>query len=279
MPRDVIVIGRPESRIDQLLAVHLADEKLGCRRLDEPVAADDHPLIIDQRRIEWGGVNLLDAAALVVEVPLYPWPQEAGADGGERYRARQRRSLRISALRLAAARLAVINPPARAAELAASPALALLRCARAGLPVVEWRLGVEADATVPSLDCLGADDGCVPPPGPERLSFPGLALPVFEILVVGRDAIACREVTDFDPSVVGGAEPRAAVDPALGRVAAEATAGLGLEVAAVRMTSSGRIVLVDAAVDLAGWLESVIDVGVALARRIVEMVDASGETR
>jgi hypothetical protein len=91
----------------------------------------------------------------VIEAPLASWPQptaearpdEPPVDHQRRGMAeRERRALRVSALRLIADRVRVANDPARAAALEYSSALALDHLELARLPVRPWRVLSAASA-------------------------------------------------------------------------------------------------------------------------------------
>ncbi len=153
MPPSVVILGLPESDFARRLGG--AVEERGVRpavlSLDAPL--EGRPVTIQPGEILWEGVDLLGSGAVLVETPVYCWPQpqrlealpmEPGARTKHLTADRETRSLALSALCIAAGKVPVINPP-EAAYLAAAPGAALSRLASGGVPVQEWRLGPAPD--------------------------------------------------------------------------------------------------------------------------------------
>ena len=224
--------------------------------LDAPLR--NQPVTISPGEVVWEGVDLLGAGAILVECPLFPWPQRQFPDdlrfeptgpGARISPEREARSLALSAIWIASRTVPVWNPPA-AAHLAASPAVALERLAGAGLPVHPWALEPAPDA---------AGDGCLvmdatgrdrwhrpsrPAPGEPAIVLEPIRGEVLQLLVVGGEPVGARgrRWEDVPPEAAG--------------LATAAARALGLQIAAVLVAAapaSSEIVAVEAGPDLADW--------------------------
>mgnify|MGYP001156638291 CR=1 FL=1 len=215
---------------------------------------------IEDRSVLWNGVRLDTLSALLVEAPLVPWPQpvaeprpgESAAELQRRgFAARERRALRVSALRLLVGRVRVANDPERAAELAYSAALALERLELAKVPVRPWRIGPEAS---------GQAGWIVVPLAAEHGAHEARSGPCFEIELGAR--LARAHLCVGDTWVAAGERETAlelrharssAEPPAAEReLACAALAALGLDFGCVHI-ADGAVALVSSAPDLQAW--------------------------
>lgn len=215
---------------------------------------------IADRAVHWNGTRLDTLSALVVEAPLVPWPQpaaelrpgEAATELQRRgFAARERRALRVSALRVLAGRVRVANEPEHATELAYSAALALERLERAGVPVRPWRI-------VPAPS--GAAGWSVLPLAAEHGAEEARVGPCFEVELGARST---RAHLCVGAAWVAASEPARSFELRFARSAAEppaaerelacaALAALGLDFAAVHV-ADGAVAALSVAPDLDAW--------------------------
>lgn len=134
----------------------LAD--LEVRDLEAPLEAGGVTIAtsVDGERVVWQGLELTQAAAIVVERPLFAWPQALTPGRDDR----AARALLLSALHAAALRAPVIDAPS-SARWAALPTAALAELANGGLDVHPWTASV-APADALAFDIVGADLGYEP---------------------------------------------------------------------------------------------------------------------
>lgn len=207
----------------------------------------------------WEGTDLLQVGAILVEAPLFPWPQpqmptempfEPPAPEARLSPEREARSLALSALWIASENRPVWNPPG-AGHLAASPAVALDRLERAGLRVHPWSLEpapVEGEAAGRVVfDGAGRDrwhHPARPAPGEPALVFEAVRGEVLDILVVGG-------------RLAGARGPRPGDIPAEAAELAECAADLlNLPIVAVSIVAvpgTPEVLLAEAGPDLAQW--------------------------
>ncbi len=288
MDRPIILLRLPESPLAGRVAACLerAGRVARIGSLDAPLEGE--AVTVRAGCVSWQGHELLDAGAIWVESPLFPWPQslpcpDARADrlAHERWVTRQReaRALAASALLCAAEARPVVNHPG-SAHLAASPMIALDRLQDRGLPVLPWRLGrapagAGGDAATPPdaaivLDAAGRDRWHAParpPAGDEALILDGCEGPVETLLVVGRRVAARRTYAAAaawsrgEPSggsarrpmaEVGGGSAQSAEDELAAALAIDAASALGLDIAAVTLQRDG-LIFCEAAPDLRAW--------------------------
>ncbi|MEW6745147.1 MAG: hypothetical protein AB1486_20535 [Planctomycetota bacterium] len=261
--KTVVVLGLPGSPLGERLVARLDEDGVRGRALSLDAPLLGLPVTVDSDSVLWQEENLLQAAAILVERPLFPWPQprQIGLSGGEEARAadREGRSLALSALLVAADCVPVLNPPA-AAHLAVAPAIALDLLEARGVPVHPWRLAPlpEAEGAILGMDASGRDrwhEPEAPRPGEPAILYELPLAEVVSILVVGPLAAG----TLRHPSARAWAEGAAVLPgspiPVLVRdLALRAAATLGLAIASVSLATSPLAVLhVDAAPDLALW--------------------------
>lgn len=282
MERPIILLQLPGSPLAGRIARRLGEAgvatRLGC--LDAPLSGA--AVTVRAGGVSWEGAELLEAGAVWVEAPLFPWPQSlpppdpppAGLTPQDwAVRQREARALAGAALFCAAEARPVVNHPL-SAHLAASPAIALDRLARAGLPVHPWRLGAAAPGTAPALDAAGRDRWHAPsrpPAGATALMPAPFAGPVESLLVVGGRLAARSVFADAAAWARGEAHPAlaaAAADPAARDLAAGAASALALDLAAVSL-HAGAVLLCEAAPDLAAWDEAAAG---AVAAAIAELL-------
>jgi hypothetical protein len=287
MNEPIAVLSLPDSpiaeRIEEVLSSDAccgADgQPCSVARLDLDAALNGAPVTIEPGGVRWQGVNLLDAGVVLLERPVFPWPQPqrlrdspAGPhdETGRRTPGdRHARSLALSALQVVASARPVINPP-EAAHLAVAPMTALDRLSQAGLEVHPWCLApfecVQGGPTA-LRDAAGADRWHAPRlrGGREAVVFPerrsgsdhdAMAGGVVELLVIG-DRVA-GGVRHDDPStwLTGGdGQPEAGPQPASTELAVSAAHALGLGLAGVTIGSGPEPVVVwaDAGPDLVRW--------------------------
>jgi hypothetical protein len=166
-----------------------------CVQLDLRTAWRGGELTVDAGRVLWDGCDLTAMDALLVERPLFAWPQPgSGAEGLSPHAEREARALTLSALHTAAESVRTLDPPS-AAELAVAPVLALERCARAGLRVRPWDLVPERPAGQERiwLDPAGSDPWLEPrhpDPGEPAFGPEPFDGPVLSLLAVGAELVA-----------------------------------------------------------------------------------------
>ena len=119
------------------------------RMLDLPRALSAAPreseIALDDEALTWGGVDLRAAQLLLVERPLYSWPQTAGRDEARAQAEREARALALSALHVAGQRVPLVNA-LHAGHWAAHPAAALDELQERGIEVHPWHLAQRASA-------------------------------------------------------------------------------------------------------------------------------------
>jgi len=237
--------------------------------MDAPLSG--RPVTVRPGRVTWEGFDLLTAAAVLVEKPIFPWPQpvrfeslpaDPDARRGHVAAEREARSLIVSAIRTVAEVRPVLNPPG-AGLFAAAPGTALDHASRAKMPVVPWRLepADPANAGALVLDPVGSDRWhrpAAPPAGDPALVLDPPEGPVRTLLVIGpRIAGAVHHESARAWSSHGVSEGRATgtFDPAAVEVALETAWALELELAAITLTGEPepRILHIDAAPDLTAW--------------------------
>lgn len=272
MNRTYALLRMPGSPLGDSLARRLGERGLRAELLDLDAPLRGEPVTVSPASVIWQGVDLAAAAAVLVERPVFAWPQPGGIgdlirDGAvdqERASAeREARSLIASAIPAAAESGRVVNPPL-AAHLAASPAIALEYLDDAGLEVHPWRLAPapgDADGQL-LLDAAGRD--LFHQPGRPRAGDPALEpdpIPgaVLSVLVAGGEALGgLRHAGGAAWAAGEPAEPLAAgeIPAADGELALRAADSVGMGFAAVSvMETSGRcrVLWFDAGPDLAGW--------------------------
>lgn len=225
----VVFLSNADSGLGERVLAHVSGEA-------HLIPSTASPLVVDGGEVTWGGVRFLPGTTLFVESPLYPWPQPApptardvGVPAEEErersLRARDARALVVSAVRILARDCRVLNDPVIAADLSASPALALERLACAGLAVRPWLL-TSGDGE-PAVDLAGN--------------------PVDVSLVMGGDVVAHERRDTF---TAPGTTTRPTGAQAAFAIAA--TRALALDVAVVHQTHEA-VARVEAAPDLDAW--------------------------
>ncbi len=224
--------------------------------LDAPLL--NRPVTVGPGEVVWEGTDLLGVGAIVVEAPLFAWPQpqmpevlafEPPVPPSRISPEREARALATSALWIASEGRLVWNPPG-AARLAASPAIALDRLDHAGLPVHSWRLeplagSIQAGCIV--LDGAGRDRWhrpATPAPGEPALVLDPIRGEILELLVVGGELALARDRRPEE------------VPPEAAALAVRAAQSLDLAIAAVSITGapgSPEVVMVEAGPALAEW--------------------------
>lgn len=212
----------------------------------------------------WEGVDLLRARAIVVETPVFLWPQPSQT-GDEGRAEREARALVQSAILTAAEHRPVINTPG-SAFLAHSPAVALDELVAGGIPVVPWRLGpAPSQSSRPGtlvLDAVGRDRWhcpSVPPPGQPALIVDPAPAETWTVLALGG-RIAAAEHAREDRTIPAGicadyCVP-AGIPAAVAELAVRAARHLHLHLASVVAAApdySPAVVLVEAGPDLEWW--------------------------
>ncbi|MCC6405788.1 MAG: hypothetical protein IT453_01385 [Planctomycetes bacterium] len=252
-----VVLGSRGSRFGSAVADALHAAKVAAQRvhvLDLDAPFDGEALSVGPDFVAWRGLELTSASAILLERPLFAWPQPIGGEA-----RRELAALRLSAVLALAERVPVLNPP-HAAELALAPVLALDALAARGFAVQPWRFGPR-DGAGAWRDALGrvADyEPRMPEPGEPAWApepFDGALTTVF---VAGDTIAASAEHRDLAAwSAEAAASSAIAPDrlsDELATLARRATAELGLAFAAVTLRVDGASVVdVDAAPDLAAW--------------------------
>jgi len=276
----------PGSELAERIAARLGDLPEVIRlELDAPM--DGGSVTVEVGSVRWQGVELLEAGVVLLERPVFPWPQpQTLAEEGWRLGDdRGPRSLGLSAILSVALTRPVVNSPA-AAHLAVAPTIALDRLAQAGLAVHPWRLGpapggpVAAGAAV--VDAAGRDrwhEPRVPREGQPAVLIEPLAgcdtgeAEVLQLLVLGgrvAGALAYPDPGAWSTGTAGRTIDGETVSRTLDRpeaLAVQAAAGLGLDMAAIALShvpgssddpgADGDIpptvMWVDAGPDLASW--------------------------
>jgi hypothetical protein len=243
--------------------------------LDAPLR--NRPVTIGPGEVVWEGTDLLGVGAIVVESPLFPWPQpqlpevlsfEPPVPGARISPEREARALATSALWIASEGRLVWNPPGSAC-LAASPAIALDRLDHAGLPVHSWRLEPSAgqdQAGCVVVDCAGRDRWhrpAAPAPGEPALVLDPTEGEILDLLVVGGRLAGARGHRSED------------VPPEAADLAARAAQSLNLAIAAVSIagpSGSPEVLMVEAGPGLAEWDTRL---GGRLAPLLIERLEAA----
>jgi hypothetical protein len=259
----------PGSPIGDSVARHLDQRGAGADLLDLDAPLRGEPVTVRPGSVVWQGVDLGSAAALLVERPVFPWPQPSrisellrdGMPDQDRVGAqREARSLIASAIPAAAGMVRVVNPPV-AAHLAASPAVALDGLEGAGLAVHPWRLAPAPDGGNGRLllDAAGRDlwhEPGTPMPGDSAIELHPVDGVVYAVLVAGERPLAAARYPDA-PSWVGGARatpiPPGELPTAAADLARNAVERLGIDLAAVAVTERPAVLWLDAGPDLAAW--------------------------
>ncbi len=275
----------PGSPFGETLACRL-DER-GARgvvlNLDGPMRGE--PVTVRSGSVLWQGVDLIAAAAVFVERPVFPWPQPGnvtdlirdGAPDKDRVGAeREARSLIASAIPAAAVSGRLVNPPV-AAHLSASPAIGLDLIESAGLAVHPWRLGPapeDADGRL-LLDSVGRDlwhEPERPLPGHIAIEPDRFSAEVLSVLIAGGSPLGGLRHADGPSWAAGENAGQIAGEkiPAdVVELACRAVETLGLGFAAVSVIQKGDrpgLLWFDAGPDLAVWdlfLEGRVAAGIA----------------
>ncbi len=294
MPAPIALLTLSSSPLGESLLSHLGSRGR-VLSLDAPFHGG--AVTIREGWVSWGGLNLVDAGAILVERPEIAWPQPLYLDGLPEDPAaqpaffaaeREVRSLILSALTAASEYRPVVNHP-RAAHQAASPATALDLAAHAGVPVHPWRLAPRPPTDLAStmvLDSVGRDrwhDPASPREGEPALLLEELHGPVEVMLILGG-RVAAR-LRHENPS--GWAEdafrapaPAGPPDAPAADIARRAAAAAGLEFAAVSVAAASdgpRLLYLDAAPDLVAWSRADASVLPALAGRLLELASQPSE--
>jgi hypothetical protein len=269
MSPPIVVLSLPGSELAERIAA-----RLGAGPGDAPVAGagsevvrlgldalmDGRAVTVEADSVRWQGVELLEAGAVLLECPVFPWPQpQSLPEEGSRIRDdRGPRSLGLSAILTVASSRPVVNPPA-AAHLAVAPTTALERLAQAGVEVHPWRLAPLCKGPIApgaaALDVAGRDrwhQPQVPQEGqtavliePPEPRGPGKA-EVLELLVLGGRVAGARAYRDpgaWSTGTAGRTISGADVASTLARpgaLAVRAAAELGLDMAAITLSHLSR---------------------------------------
>jgi hypothetical protein len=238
--------------------------------LDAPLRGE--PVTVRARSVVWQGVDLLTAAAVLVECPAFPWPQpgrfadlirEGALDKDRLAAQREARSLIASAIPAAAESGRLVNPPI-AAQLTASPAVALDSLQSAGLAVQPWSLCRASDDANERvlLDAVGRDfwhEPTRPAPGEVAIEPDRFESEVLSVFVAGEKPLGGLRYASAAAWAAGEAGeaaapvglPSRAVELAVG-----ATVGLRMGFAGVSLILAGeqpRLLWFDAGPDLEMW--------------------------
>ena len=269
MPPTFVHIGLPESPFGARFAEAVRSLGIAAETASIDATIEGGTVTVRSDAVLWERIPLLEAVAVVVEAPLFPWPQPLGAAprgaGAPLPFAveREARSLALSALSLVAETRPVWNRPA-AAHLAASRAVALARLETAGIPVRAWKLlpaperGDREDGIV--LDSVGRDRWhrpSRPSPGEPSLVLGPVAGDVVSVLVAGGAAAggerhpSAAAWSSGSPGapLASGAIPKPFADAAIA-----AARALGLDIAAVALAGDpAATLLVETGPDLSAW--------------------------
>jgi hypothetical protein len=232
--------------------------------LDLDAALRGGEVVVEPARVLWQGVDLTRADAVLVERPVFAWPQPTIVKGSSPLASeREARALTLSALYAAAETTAVVQRP-HSAHLAVAPLSALDACARAGLAVRAWKsvdaLDDSSDARV-WLDPAGADlwyEPQSPTRGEPAWSPEPFDGAVLSLLVVGRQVAAARRFADAhawrERDALPSAQPVAS--PAARELALRATLALELswlQVDLLEVDGGAQLLSVAAGPDLSAW--------------------------
>lgn len=292
-----VLLRTPGSPLGDSLGRHLEEHGLHAALLDLDAPLRGEPVTVHPDRVLWQGTDLSAAAAILVERPVFPWPQPRCIEGlihdgvPDQDRAgamREAWSLVASAIPAAACRGRVINPPA-AAHLAASPAIALAGLGEAGLPVHPWRLAPAPDEPAGRLllDAAGRDLAHEPGrPGPRDLAVEADPVRGDVLFVLTAGGVPLGGLRFADAAAWLERSPEAALPPeripaAAAELSARAIAALGLAfggVSVIPAEGAFRLLWLDAGPDLADWdarLEGRVARG--LADFLIDIATGEGE--
>ena len=266
------VLRTPGSLLGDSLARRLEQNGAKAALLDLDAPLRGEPVTVLPGSVVWQDVDLNAAAALLVERPIYPWPQPQrlgellrdGAPDKDRAGAeREARSLIVSAIRAAAESTRVVNP-LQAVHLASFPAIALDQLEAAGLGVRPWRLGPAPDETEGRLllDAAGRDlwhEPGSPAPGDAAIEPDPIQGELLSVLVAGEEPLGGLRYRNASSWAAGrpdaplGAGEIPAAAAASSRAALES---LRIDFAAVTLIAEETrpgLVWFDAGPDLAAW--------------------------
>lgn len=271
MSAPVALLIVPGSSLGDALGPRIEVRGVACHVLDLDAPLVGKPVTIGPRRLTWEGFDLLSAGALLVEKPVFPWPQptriESLSDTRDRQASfvaaeREARSLIVSAIRVAAVRLPVVNPPG-ACHLAAAPATALDMAERAGIPVTMWRLEPmrHAETAVIVLDSVGRDRWHAPTgpaEGDPAIVISAPAGPITTVLITGRQAAVTIRHESAQAWATGNlcdGRPETARDPVVVEMALRAAEACDLSLAEITVGAlpAPHIFFINPAPDLTAW--------------------------
>lgn len=152
MGKVIVLLAIPESPLAGELAALLDGGEISHHTCSLDAPMEGKPLTVSSKGVVWEGVDLMQADAIFLEKPVFPWPQHELPP--ERFRKnggfkqgvvfqRETMSLIVSAVRIAGEARRMINRPG-ADHLAISPSIALDHLSRDGIPVHPWRLATLA---------------------------------------------------------------------------------------------------------------------------------------
>jgi hypothetical protein len=289
MRRHIVYLREVASSLGEAVGARLeAEAAFSLLTLD--VAQEGGALTVEPDRVVWEGVDLLQASVVVVEKPVFAWPQapvaepEAPEGPGDSVAARWRETsaLLLSALHATALRVPVLPAPA-VARLACSPFACLDRLARHAIPVHGYLLtSTQASSGSVTRDVCGSDLAHrpgAPGDGDARILLDPGEGEILDVLAIGgRGVLAGRYPTieawaaDGDPAPLEGS-----LSPEVQALVHAVAVDLSLEFVriAVAPEKELRVVWVDAGPDL-GRLDRIHGGRVAdlLARHFLEI--ASG---
>lgn len=256
-----------------LRAAGVERERVQTLDLDGPL--DGEALTIGPDFVRWRDLDLTRAEALLLERPLFSWPQPI--DGAGR---REVRALRLSAVLALAERAPVLNPPS-AVEFVITPPLALDALAACGIAVRPWRYGPRDDGARAWRDAIGRVvdyEPRAPAVGEVGWSPEPFDGTLTTVLVIGGAIVASAEHANLAAwisasSANSARAPDGLADAAVA-LARRVSTELGLAFAAVTLagpTEAPSVVDVDAAPDLRAWDRAVDgEVARAVARSLTQ---------
>ncbi len=183
--------------------------------LDLDSALQGASLTIDDERVLWNGFELLSAQAVLLERPVFAWPQPGvGAAGLAPQAAREGRSLIVSALHTVARSVRMLDPP-ESADVAVAPLIALDRCADLGLAVQPWELVAQRpnEDGRAWFDPAGGDHwlaSAAPAVGEPAWSPQPFTGEVLSVLTIGAEVVGARRFSDAAAWNAGKPEERIA---------------------------------------------------------------------
>jgi hypothetical protein len=289
------VLQTPGSSVGDSLARRLEERGAAAALLDLDAPLRGEPVTVRPGSVVWQAVDLTAAAAVLVERPVFPWPQPQrlrelirdGAPDPELVGAeREARSLIAAAIPAVAEAGRVVNPP-HATHLAASPAIALDGLESAGLAVHPWRLAPAPDDAAERLllDAAGRDlwhEPGTPPPGEMAIEPDPFDGEILSILIAGGSPLGGLRHAD-GPAWLAGEQvaqlPPEEIPTAAAALAGDAVKRLGLDFAAVALILAAErpgLLWLDAGPDLAAWDEALEGrVAAGLADYLIDV--ASGD--